>query len=130
MSFRFRFLAIPVASIFVGDASGAGDPAPSVCWEHTMEAPNRPNVLSLCVRGDSAIMSVYYPNTTSPPTTCFQSGKATLKPGGALAISLGQGVCQNGNAVRQNELACSPNADQSLTCTIAGVEGAFRFARK
>ena len=30
-----------------------------------MEAPNRPNVLSLFVRGDSAIMSVYYPKTQS-----------------------------------------------------------------
>ena len=130
MSLRFRLLAIPVASIFMAAASGAGDSAPSVCWEHTMEAPNSPNVLSFCVRGDSAIMSVYYPNKTSPPTTCFQSGKATLKPGGALAISLRQGVCQNGNAVKENDLACSPNTDQSLTCTIAGVEGTFRFARK
>ena len=77
-------------------------------------------------------MTVYYPNPSTEPTTCQQTGTAEPDTG-SLVVALARGTCENGRELTAAKLTCNQQTSDSITCTIvteAGLMGALKFLAK
>ena len=110
--------ALALLMLLVACANGPKPPNLNECWEHRIPVTETvTNVLSLCVAGDRASVSIYYPNVTTPSTTCRQAGTVVRRDAKLLALSLAGGTCENGRALRSYEVTCSFEEARALKCT-------------
>lgn len=108
--------------------SAGGSSNSAFCWTHLIPTYN--NVISLCTTGTIATMSIYYPNSGDSPTTCTQTGTVNHRHSGQMALILERGKCENGRSIKSQEIACTPDEGNSLSCTTNESPSPMKFLPK
>ena len=89
-------------------------------WTATVFTDAVRNFLVLQLKGDQALMLIYFPNPDDVPTICRQAGSAARPSPQALRITVAHGPCENGRQMGASEFNCQNVNLNELKCEIGG----------
>jgi hypothetical protein len=129
-------VAVMVAAMAVSGCAGhgvlAGSGRTAKCWLGEVAGPGFGNVLSICAKGDVALLSNHFRNPGGFPTTCDSDGIAKALDKGDASFSFQPGMCDNGRTTGALALTCREDSRTTLACRFVperNLVGEFKFTR-